>query len=73
VYSDGRLTPEQLAAGARAAGLNFAVHRATLPVTGSGTVEWRTSAEESAFIRVEIRRPGGHMAALSNPIILSRP
>jgi hypothetical protein len=50
-----------------------AVHQASLPIAGSGTVEWRTSAEGSVFIRVEVRHPGGHMAALSNPIILPRP
>jgi hypothetical protein len=48
-----------------------AVHRASLPGDGPGAVDWRTSAEESAFIRVEVRHPGGHMAALSNPVILS--
>ncbi|WP_194894424.1 CehA/McbA family metallohydrolase [Catenulispora pinisilvae] len=47
------------------------VHRAPLPDTGEGTVQWHTDAEESAFIRVEVRHPEGHMAALSNPIILT--
>jgi hypothetical protein len=47
------------------------VHRESLPATGPGTIEWRTSAEESAFIRVEVRRPGQQMAALTNPVILS--
>lgn len=47
------------------------VHRAPLPGTGSGDVEWRTSAAESAFIRVEVRHPGGQAAALSNPVILT--
>jgi hypothetical protein len=46
------------------------VHRASLPATGSGAVRWHTSAQESGFVRVEVRRPGGGMAALSNPIIL---
>ena len=45
-------------------------HVASLPVAGAGAVEWRTSARESPFIRVEVRHPGGSMAALSNPIIL---
>ncbi|MFD5315816.1 CehA/McbA family metallohydrolase [Streptomyces sp. NPDC127098] len=45
-------------------------YHAALPGTGTGTVEWRTSARESAFVRVEVRHPHGHMAALSNPIIL---
>ena len=45
------------------------VYVAPLPATGAGTVEWpiNTSAE---FIRAEIRSANGHMAALSNPIIL---
>ncbi|MFG3581933.1 CehA/McbA family metallohydrolase [Micromonospora chersina] len=47
------------------------VHRESLPSSGSGVVEWRTSAAESAFVRVEIRHPGGRMAALTNPIILT--
>jgi PHP-associated len=47
------------------------VHRESLPSDGSGAVEWGTSAEESAFVRIEVRHPEGHMAALSNPIILA--
>jgi hypothetical protein len=47
------------------------VHRESLPGNGSGAVEWRTNAEESAFVRIEVRHPEGHMAALSNPIILT--
>lgn len=47
------------------------VHRESLSGTGSGTVEWHTSAEESAFVRIEVRHTEGHMAALSNPIILT--
>ena len=47
------------------------VHRASLPSSGSGTVDWRTSAEESQFVRVEVRHDGGSMAALSNPILLT--
>jgi hypothetical protein len=46
-------------------------HRESLPGDGSGVVEWRTSTAESTFVRVEVRHPGGHMAALSNPIILA--
>ncbi|MFI6405324.1 CehA/McbA family metallohydrolase [Streptomyces sp. NPDC050548] len=46
------------------------VHVASLPGAGAGTVEWRTSARESAFLRVEVRHPGGRMAALSNPVTL---
>ena len=47
------------------------VYRESLPSHGSGAVEWHTSARESAFVRIEVRHPGGHMAALSNPIILT--
>ncbi len=47
------------------------VRQASLPGTGSGAVEWQTSAEESQFVRVEVRHPDGHMAALSNPILLA--
>jgi hypothetical protein len=47
------------------------VHRESLPAEGPGTIEWRTSAEESAFVRVEVRHPGQQMAALTNPVILS--
>jgi hypothetical protein len=47
------------------------VHRDALPRDGSGSVEWSTSAEESAYVRVEIRHPTNRMAALTNPIILT--
>ncbi|MFI7431614.1 CehA/McbA family metallohydrolase [Micromonospora sp. NPDC049836] len=46
-------------------------HRESLPSSGSGVVECRTSAAESAFVRVEVRHPGGQMAALTNPVILA--
>ena len=100
----GELTPAQLAAGARAIGLDFLAttehntsdtHGAWGPLAGDDllvilgqevttrtghwlalgidpgqVVEWRTSADESAFVRIEVRHPGGHMAALTNPVIL---
>ena len=47
------------------------VHRESLPGDGPCTIEWRTSAEESAFVRVELRQPEQQMAALTNPVILS--
>jgi len=47
------------------------VRQAWLPSSGSGAVEWHTRAEESRFVRVEVCHPGGHMAALSNPIFLT--
>jgi len=46
-------------------------HREPVPAAGPGVVRWQTSAEESAFVRVEVRHPDRRMAALSNPIILS--
>jgi hypothetical protein len=48
-----------------------AVYREALPGGGPGAVEWRTSAAESAFVRVEVCHPGGQMAALTNPVILA--
>lgn len=36
----------------------------------AGPIAWSTSAEEAAFVRVEIRHPTGRMAALTNPIFL---
>jgi hypothetical protein len=47
------------------------VHGESLPGDGSSVVEWRTSAAESAFVRVEVRHTDGHMAALTNPVILA--
>ncbi|WP_319594369.1 CehA/McbA family metallohydrolase [Streptomyces sp. ID05-04B] len=47
------------------------VHRASLTCSGSDAVEWPISAADSAFVRIEVRHPEGHMAALSNPIILA--
>jgi hypothetical protein len=43
------------------------VHQAELP----GVVSWETTAEESAYVRVEVRHADGHMAALTNPIVLA--
>ncbi|MFI9358788.1 CehA/McbA family metallohydrolase [Streptomyces lydicus] len=47
------------------------VHRASLPSDGAGVVQWRTTAEDSAFVRIEVRHPNGNVAALTNPIILT--
>ena len=46
------------------------VHRESLPSDGSAVVEWRTSAEKSMFVRIELRHRGEHMAALTNPVML---
>ncbi len=48
---------------------NGHVYAAALPATGPGTVEWQIDPS-AAFIRAEIRAANGHMAAMSNPIIL---
>ncbi|MFD0023936.1 CehA/McbA family metallohydrolase [Streptomyces sp. NPDC058382] len=45
-------------------------HHASLPGSGSGVVQWGLDAADAAFVRVEVRHPGGHMAALSNPVVL---
>lgn len=47
------------------------VRREQLPPEGQGSVEWRTSAEETLFVRVEVHHPGQQMAALTNPVFLS--
>ncbi|MFJ6602213.1 CehA/McbA family metallohydrolase [Streptomyces lydicus] len=47
------------------------VYWASLPGDGAGVVQWDTMAEDSGFVRIEVRRPNGHVAALTNPIILT--
>lgn len=49
---------------------NGAAHSISLPAMGSGTAQWQTSAAESAFVRIEVRHPGGQVAALTNPTTL---
>jgi hypothetical protein len=46
------------------------VHRDRLLDDGSGTIEWTTTARESAYVRLEVRRPDAAMAARTNPVIL---
>jgi predicted metal-dependent phosphoesterase TrpH len=48
-----------------------AVNREPLPADGQSAVEWRTSAAESLFVRVEVHHPGQQMAALTNPVFLA--
>lgn len=50
---------------------NGTVYGAPLNGTGSGVVEWRLRAEQSLFVRAEVRDAEGRMAALTNPIILA--
>ena len=48
-----------------------------LPVTGAGTVEWRTTASYAAYVRAEVRHETamgpvpGSMAAFTNPVFLT--
>lgn len=49
-----------------------------LPVSGTGTVEWRTTPDRAAYVRAELRHETalgpvpGAMAALTNPVFLGR-
>ncbi|WP_030341746.1 CehA/McbA family metallohydrolase [Streptomyces sp. NRRL S-1022] len=49
-----------------------------LPVSGAGTVEWRTSPARAAYVRAEVRHETalgpvpGAMAAFTNPVFLGR-
>ncbi|WP_372408260.1 CehA/McbA family metallohydrolase [Streptomyces luteireticuli] len=42
----------------------------TAPVPADGRLEWRTTAARAAYVRAEVRRPGGAMVALTNPVFL---
>ncbi|WP_327324288.1 CehA/McbA family metallohydrolase [Streptomyces sp. NBC_01210] len=52
------------------------LHTAALPATGTGTVEWHTTAAYAAYVRAEVRHavviPGlpGPLAAFTNPVFL---
>ncbi|MGC5037490.1 CehA/McbA family metallohydrolase [Streptomyces sp. DT190] len=51
---------------------------APLPVSGSGTVEWRTTPSYAAYVRAELRHEAaagpvpGPLAAFTNPVFLGR-
>lgn len=51
---------------------------APLPVSGDGTVEWRTTAQYAAYVRAEVRHEvaagavPGALAAFTNPVFLGR-
>lgn len=45
------------------------LRRAALSPDGPTEVEWLATAQESGFVRLEVRHPDGQMAALTNPII----
>jgi len=46
------------------------VHGTVLPSDGTGILEWRTTMQDAAFVRLEVRHAEGSMAALTNPIVL---
>jgi predicted metal-dependent phosphoesterase TrpH len=48
------------------------VHHVDLPREGTASITWTTSAEQSAFVRIEVRHPTHRIAALTNPIVLVR-
>jgi hypothetical protein len=54
------------------------LHTAALPGGGSGTVEWRTTAQYAAYVRAEVRHAPvlpplpGPLAAFTNPVFLGR-
>jgi hypothetical protein len=51
---------------------------APLPTSGTGTVTWHTTPQNSRYVRTELRRPvptsttADTMVALTNPIFLGR-
>lgn len=63
-YSDGKLTPEQLAAGARAAGLDFIA--TTEHNTADAHTAWRALAGDDLLVILgeEVTTPTGHWLAL---------
>ncbi|MFF9350127.1 CehA/McbA family metallohydrolase [Streptomyces sp. NPDC014734] len=72
----GRVEARAAVTGVPSAAVSFhtdrgKVHHVSLPGDGAGVAQWHTTAEESAFVRVEVRRPDGHVAALTNPITLT--
>ncbi|WP_446038716.1 CehA/McbA family metallohydrolase [Streptomyces sp. SID1121] len=52
------------------------LHTTTLPASGTGTVEWRTTASYATYVRAEVRHPAnvpglpGPLAAFTNPVFL---
>uniref|UniRef100_A0AAU2UWI7 Uncharacterized protein n=1 Tax=Streptomyces sp. NBC_00003 TaxID=2903608 RepID=A0AAU2UWI7_9ACTN len=71
----GQVEVRAVVQGVPAASVSFhtdrgKVHRASLPGEGAGVVRWHTTAEDSVFVRIEVRHPDGAVAALTNPIIL---
>ncbi|MFE9591814.1 hypothetical protein ACFYOP_06980 [Streptomyces sp. NPDC006294] len=54
------------------------LHTAALPGSGSGTVEWRTTAQYAGCVRAKVRHPPvlpplpGPLAAFTNLVFLGR-
>lgn len=54
------------------------LHAAPLPPSGDGTLSWRTTPDNAAYIRAEVRHPAttpglpGPMAAMTNPVFVGR-
>ncbi len=54
------------------------LHTVTLPASGTGTVEWRTTPEYATYVRAEVRHPvlvpglPGPLAAFTNPVFLGK-
>ncbi|MDJ0460691.1 CehA/McbA family metallohydrolase [Streptomyces sp. H27-C3] len=52
------------------------LHTTTLPTSGTGTVEWRTTPSYATYVRAEVRHPAtvpglpGALAAMTNPVFL---
>ncbi|HET6859205.1 MAG TPA: CehA/McbA family metallohydrolase [Streptomyces sp.] len=52
------------------------LHTTTLPASGTGTVEWRTTPSYATYVRAEVRHPAtvpglpGALAAMTNPVFL---
>ncbi|UYQ62737.1 CehA/McbA family metallohydrolase [Streptomyces peucetius] len=52
------------------------LHTAALPASGTGTVEWRTTAQYAGYVRAEVRHAPvvpplpGPLAAFTNPVFL---
>ncbi|MET9802602.1 CehA/McbA family metallohydrolase [Streptomyces sp. NPDC006368] len=52
------------------------LHTADLPASGTGTVEWTTTAAYASYVRAEVRHPAtvpglpGALAAFTNPVFL---
>ncbi|WNO73989.1 MULTISPECIES: CehA/McbA family metallohydrolase [unclassified Streptomyces] len=54
------------------------LHTVTLPASGTGTVEWRTTPQYATYVRAEVRHPvlvpglPGPLAAFTNPVFLGK-